>query len=114
MEAIGAEPIHAAHTLGGVVADPVLLDELLQASQRGLGCADSSFCLLTGVHAVVFEPEHSDHERQRQSLPDERHQYHREGEKEDEVAAREGPTGIGLERQCQGCGEREGTPHPRP
>src|SRR5262249_30486190 len=113
-EAIGSEPVGAAKALGRVLSHPFLVNEFLEPGERRFGGADACLRLLANVETVVFDPQSTDDEGQREPLSDQRDEYHRECEEDDEVAPGEGLPGVGPERKRERSGERDGTPHPSP
>src|SRR6185436_19846378 len=114
LEAVRPEPVGAAHPLGGVLAHPVLFDELLQSRERGLRAADARLRVLPLLDAVVLEPEPADEERQRQAHRDEREEDDGERQEEDEVASGERLARVGGERERERRRERNGAAHPGP
>ena len=60
-----AEVVQAAYALGRVVPHPVLVRELLEARESGLGGVDARLRLLLLASAVVLEPEQPDQTRGR-------------------------------------------------
>src|SRR5205085_802953 len=85
-EAALAEPVEAAHALERVVPHPVLVGQLVQASQSSLGGVNARLGLLLGGDPVVLEAEQADHAREGEPLDDER------GERESRIGRSCRPT----------------------
>src|SRR6187551_3737016 len=113
-EALAAEVEHRAHALERVVAHPILVGELLQPAERGLGRIDARLVLLLLRAPLVPEAEKLEEGGEGQALDDERGEDDAEGEEDDQVAVREGAAGIGGQRESKSCCERDRAPHPRP
>src|SRR5919204_120441 len=82
--------VHRAHALDGLVARPLLAGERVDLVECRLRGDQPGTQLLLVVGAGVGDVEEADERRQRQSLNNERREDHAEGEKDDEVALREG------------------------
>src|SRR5207245_3895352 len=94
-EAVYSEAIQAAHALRRIRSHPILVDELVEPGDRGLSPADPRLRLLFLLRThVLLESQHAGHERQRQSLYDERREHDAECEEDDQAALGEGGTGV--------------------
>ena len=61
-----------SNAFGGVLAHPLLFDELLEPSERCFRSSNARFRVLPRFDAVVLEPKHADHRGQRQTHADKR------------------------------------------
>ena len=107
-EAADAEVVEPAHPLGGLLAHPVLVDQLLDPRERGLRGALAGDRLLALLAVVVLQVQARITSGKREALHDEREEDDREREEDDQLAAGERRTRVGRQRDRErGC-ERDG------
>src|SRR6185312_1412085 len=63
-EAVAPEVVETAHAFGGVLPDPVLGQELIEARESRVGGLDARLRVLVLGDAVVLDPERADEPRQ--------------------------------------------------
>src|SRR5207344_1283953 len=97
-EAIGPEAIRTTHALGRVLANPLLVDELLESRESRLRSVDACLRVRAILDPVVLEPQHADDGGEGEAHAVERREDHREGEEENECSAGKGSSRVGLER----------------
>ena len=113
-EPVAPEAVEPAQPLDGVGTHPVLVDQLVEASERRLRGSDPRLRLLLLGEPVVLEVEPADQRGQGQALDDEGPEDDCEGEEDDQVPVRERRIRVRRQRQRQRGGERDRAAHPRP
>src|SRR5437764_15156914 len=91
--------------------------EFVEPAQRRNRCLPPGLALFGLVSLMlaapgVREPQRTDHRWEHQALPDERHQDHRERQKQDQIAAGEWHPGFRRKRDRQCRGERDDAANP--
>src|SRR5947209_14118550 len=96
-EPVAPEAVEPAEPLRRLVPHPLLLDQLVDAGERGVGRVDAGLHLLTLGDAVLLEAKQPHHRGQRQALHHQRAEDDGEGEEDDAVSPGEWAAAVDVQ-----------------